>query len=240
MTAPRYHPRLLPLLGLWLVMSFAPAAATAQTIYWGSAANDFLFDSTGAPLDDSYTFELGTFGVFLPDDTNLDQWQTHWKVLDRAVAPAASGWNAADGFFSGTVTLQADGSSSRGPDLGTSFTFNPGEQAYIWVFNSPAMATGTEWSLVTNDSSDGLAADDWLIPALPDPCGCSSGADSLEWRLSTASQPDFGGLNEEYGPGNVSSTPPTYSLQTATLPEPAGILLLLTAASLLHLPRSRR
>jgi hypothetical protein len=232
-----FLPLLALLLSAWLTST--PSPASAQTIYWGSATNDFLFDSTGSPLDSSYSFALGTFGSFTPDDTNMDQWLTNWKVLDLVTAPAASGWDPAQGFFSSSFTFLSDGTSSRGPDLGTGFVFSPGEQAYIWAYNSQTMNIGTEWALITNNTSDGSAADDWLIPALPDPCNCISGADSLEWRLSTASQPDFGGLNDQYGPGNVTNTPPTYSLQTAILPEPGTSLLVLTAATLL-LPRRRR
>ena len=231
---------LLSLLTLLLGVGFlvAPSTASAQTIYWGSAANDALFDSTGNPLDNSYTFEVGTFGSFIPDDTNMPLWLANWKTLDRVTAPAASGWDSTQGFFSSSFTLLSDGTSSRGAALGTGFVFSANEQAYIWAYNSQTMNIGTEWALITNNSTDGNAADNWLIPPLPDPCNCISGADSLEWRLSTASQPDFGGLNDEYGPGNVSSTPPTYSLQTAVLPEPSSALLVLTAS--LFMPRRRR
>jgi hypothetical protein len=213
--------------------------ASAATIYWGSSTNDLLFDSAGNPLDDSFTFELGTFGSFLPDASNVDQWLSNWKILDRLIAPAASGWNSDQSFFSGSLAIQADGTSSRGIDLGTTFVFSQGEQAYIWVYNSLAILPGSEWALVTNDSSYGNATDDWVVPALPDPCGCGSGADSLEWRLSFATVPEYGGVNDEYGEGDVSVVPPTFSLQTATIPEPSTTFLLLTAAGLLFHRRSR-
>jgi hypothetical protein len=218
------------LIGVGVLISALPASA--QTISWGSAANDFLFDSNGAPLDASFTFEIGTFGTFVPDDTNMSLWLANWKVLDRVTAPAANGWDPSQGFFSSSFTLLSDGTSSRGPAIGSGFVFSPGEQAFIWSYNSQTMNIGTEWALLTNNSSDGNAADNWIIPPLPDPCNCTPGSASLDWRLSTASQPDFGGLNNEYGPGNVTGTPPTYSLQTAILPEPGSSLLVLTAGLL--------
>ncbi len=228
----------LLLSALLALVSISPASAA--TIFWGSSVNDLLFDSTGAPLDDSFSFEIGTFGAsFIPDDNNKDLWLANWKILDRVTAPASSGWDSSTQFFSSSLTLLPDGTSSRGPDIGTNFVFSEGEQAFIWVFNSQTLDIGTEWALVTNNSSDGSSDDDWLIPPLPDICGCSSGGDSLEWRLSTASQPDFGGVNDRDGPGNVTDTPPSYTLQTATLPEPGSSFLILTAGLLLRLRRRR-
>lgn len=224
----------------WLCSFLLPAAflpAGAATIYWGSAVNDQLYDSYGSALDDSFTFELGTFGDFVPNDDNLHLWLENWKVLDRVTAPASSGWDSGSGFFSSSVSLLPDGASSNTGVGG--FVFSPGEQAYIWVYNSQALEPDTEWALITNNASDGNTDDDWLIPALPLDCGCGSGAESLEWRLSTATQPDFGGVNDEYGPGNVSDTPPSFALQTAILPEPGGVLLLLSAAAFLGLRRQR-
>lgn len=217
-------------------------AAPAATIYWGSASNDLLFDSAGTPLDNTFTFELGTFGSFLPEASNVDQWLSNWKILDRLIAPAASGWNSSDSFFSGTLAIQSDGTSNRGADLGTNFVFAAGEQAYIWVYNSLGIIPGSEWALVTNDSSDGNTADDWIVPPLPDPCGCTGGAESLEWRLSLATVPQYGGVNDEYGEGDVSVVPPTFSLQTATIPEPSTGFLILVAGLLMQIRqrRSRR
>lgn len=219
----------------WILSS---SNASAQTIYWGSAVNDALFDSAGNPLDSSFFFEIGTFGSFIPTDENMSFWRDNWKVLDRVSAPAASGWDPAAGFFSSSFTLLSDGTSSRAPELGSSSIFTGGEQAYVWISNSQQMQIGTEWALVTNDGRDGLSTDDWRLPPLPDPCGCGSGASSLEWRLSNASTPGFGGLNNELGPGNVSGSPASFSLQTAVLPEPGSAVLILSAA-LLRLRRRR-
>jgi hypothetical protein len=223
-----------------LTALIASTPTRAVTIFWGSSVNDLLFDSSGNPLDDSFTFEIGTFGSsFNPEDANKELWLANWKILDRVTAPASSGWDSATQFFSSSFVLLPDGTSSRGTEIGTNFVFSAGEQAFIWVFNSQTLDVDTEWALVTNGPTDGSTANDWIIPPLPDTCGCTSGSNSLEWRLSTSHQPDFGGVNDLYGPGNVTDTPPSYTLQTATLPEPGSSLLILAAGLLFRLRRRR-
>lgn len=214
-------------------------AARATTIFWGSSFNDLLFDSAGNPLDNSYTFELGTFGSFLPDASNVEQWFSNWKILDRLIAPAASGWNSEQSFFAGSLTIQSDGTSDRAATIGTDFVFASGEQAYIWVYNDVGNVTGSEWALVTNDSSDGDSTDDWVLPPLALDCGCPSENLMLEWRLSLATTVPFGGVNDEYGGGEISGIPPAFSLQTAAIPEPSTAFLLLASSLFFH-RRKRR
>jgi hypothetical protein len=222
--------RLLLLGSLLLALSALPARAT--TIDWGNSAGDVLLSSNGVPLDDTYIFELGSFGGFTPTGLNQGDWLANWKPLDRAQAPAASGWNSAASFFSSSVTLLDGGISSESPPL-PAFTFAPGEQAYIFVYNSLALDGVSEWALITNNGLDGNAANDWLMPN-----AVGKTAIALEWRLSDASTVIHGGVNSMQGYGNYTFDPGTFDLQTHTVPEPAGVLLMAVAG--LHLLRRRR
>jgi len=110
-----------------------------------------------------------------------------------------------------------------------------GFQAYIWVYNNQAGDETSEWALITE--RDGLDA--WKIPS-------STGSQQNfpnQWRVSTATDILFGGINDIDGPGETSSgAPSTFALQTNTfLPVPeSGTTLLfgLTLGSLV-LRRSR-
>ncbi|MBX7207514.1 MAG: PEP-CTERM sorting domain-containing protein [Verrucomicrobiaceae bacterium] len=201
-----------------LVMS--ATSLPARTIDWGSAVGDTIVTSTGIPLDDTFIFELGTFGAFVPTEFNLDQWAANWKVFDRAIAPAANGWDSALGFVDSSATLQTNGTSSKSPPL-PGFTFAQGEQAYIWAYNGLTIDSLTEWALITNNSLDGNALDDWTMPAHADQT-----AQPLDWRLSTAGSVPFGGLNDVEGPGSYTVDPGTFALQTHTVPEPGTALLI--------------
>lgn len=225
------QPRLLGLLLALLLGGGLPLQA--RTIEWGNAVGDTVVTSTGIALDDSFVFELGSFGSFTPTESNLELWAANWKVFDTAVAPALEGWNSAAGFFSSAATMNAGGVSSESPPL-PSATFAEGEQAYIWVYNGLTIDALTEWALVTNNSLDGNIADDWLFPA---PGGKTDMP--LEWRISGATQVAFGGLNDVEGAGDYSVTPPSFDLQTHAVPEPASALLL-GLAGLLSLRRRQR
>ena len=106
--------------------------AQAGTIFWGSAFNDQLFDSNGVPLDESFSFEIGSFGSFVPTYQNVDLWGANWKVFDRAYDPDANGWKAEDQFFVGTVNYNTLGNSDS-PDANPTDVFAQGETAYLSV-----------------------------------------------------------------------------------------------------------
>ena len=56
-----------------------------QTINWHSTVFDTIVDSTGDPLDELFTVELGLFaGDFEPLETNVDDWLANWIVFDQA------------------------------------------------------------------------------------------------------------------------------------------------------------
>jgi hypothetical protein len=227
--------RLLP--ALFAMLLALPAASQAATIIWGSAVGDYIVTSTDTLLDDTYTFEMGTFGSFVPNENNMDDWLTNWKVFDRATY-ANGGWDPGQGFFSSEASLLSDGTSSKAGSVGA-YVFTPGEQAFIWVFNSTSMVPGSEWALITNNSLDGNPSDNWVIPAVPDPCNCGSPPVVVEWRLGNSSLPLFGGVNDDQGPGIYSVDPPAFALQTHVIPEPSGSLLILLAAAVVRLRRLR-
>jgi hypothetical protein len=228
--AMKLHRTILALALLVMTSQTLPA----RTIDWGSAVGDSLVTSTGLALDSTFTFELGTFGSFVPSEFNLDLWLANWKVFDRATAPAANGWDPALGFVSGSATLLTNGTSSDSPPL-PAFTFAQGEQAYIWVYNGFTIDALTEWALVTNNGSDGNALDDWTMPAHADQTALP-----LDWRLSNATQVPFGGLNDVEGPGDYSVIPPAFELQTHTVPEPGSALLIAISGLLFQVRRRLR
>lgn len=223
--------RIIPAL---VILAMSPTMLPARTIDWGSAVGDTIVQSNGVALDNSFIFELGSFGSFVPTEANLDLWQINWKVFDRAIAPAANGWDSANGFFSGTATLQSNGTSSDSPPL-PSYTFAEGEQAYIWVYNGFTIDALTEWALVTNNGLDGNLLDDWAMPAHADQTALP-----LDWRLSNSTQVPFGGLNNVEGPGAYTVTPQTFELQTHAVPEPASALLVGIAGLIFQFRRRPR
>lgn len=227
--------KLPPFLTLLVLLAAGMISLPARTIEWGNSVGDILVDSNGVALDDSYVFELGSFGLFTPTELNMDQWAANWKAFDRAEAPAAEGWNSAFSYFSSSATLETGGVSSESPPL-PAFTFQPGEQAFIWIFNVLDIEPGTEWGLFTNDSLDGNAGNDWLFPEPGDKTDLP-----LEWRLFDAQSVIYGGLHGEQGAGEYAVDPPAYQAQTHIVPEPSGALLLgLTAIVLIHVGRARR
>ncbi|MDZ4405379.1 PEP-CTERM sorting domain-containing protein [Prosthecobacter sp.] len=215
---------------LCLVLALAwMHGAHASTIFWGSQFNDLLFDSNGQPLDTSYSFEIGSFGSFVPTYQNVDQWEANWKVFDRAFDPDANGWNAAEQFFVGTVNHNLAGGSDS-PDANPADVFAQDEVAYLWVYNSKSIVPSSEWALVTDGSN---TANIWRFPDPADDSG------SYNWDLITADTPIIGGVNDMQGDGTFSVNPGTFSLQTAVVPEPGSAFLLFAAAAA-HLTRRAR
>ena len=218
---------------LFACLLLVVAPSRASTLIWGSSPGDELYTSYGAPLDDNFTFELGTFGSFIPTLANADQWLSNWKLFDRAEAPAVNGWNSGAGFIASGATITT-GYISDSPYASSSVTFAEGEQVYIWAYNTLTYAQGAEWALITNDTTDGNANDNWVIPA-PECCGDST----FEYRIEQATSVPLGGVNGDRGPGTFSADPPTYQLQTAAVPEP-GSAMLFSSIGLLTLLRRRR
>ncbi|MES2598539.1 MAG: PEP-CTERM sorting domain-containing protein [Verrucomicrobiota bacterium] len=214
------------------LIGISATAVHSRTIDWGSSVGGNILDSNGNALDDSYTFELGSFGSFIPTGDNLDQWQSNWKVFDRAVAP--DGWNSSASYFASSATLLNGGISDSSPPL-PAYSFAPNEQAYIFIYNAfNAMDLLSEWALITNDGFDLNSADDWRFPIPGDKTDMP-----LEWRVSEASTVIYGGVNNQQGAGNYTVDPANFDLQTHAVPEPAGALLIAITGFLTLLRRRR-
>lgn len=198
--------------------------AAARTINWGNSFGDSLFDSHGSALDDSFVFELGSFGSFTPTENNMEDWLANWKPFDRAQAP--DDWNPVDGFFYSSATMLNGQVSSAGLSPAV---FSPGEQAYIWVYNTQAMEFGhTEWALVTDVFN-------WNFPV-------ADGKEelSINWRLSTSNYLVYGGLHDVQGAGDYTVDPGSYAIQThSVVPEPSSVLLVVAAGALVMIRRRR-
>lgn len=214
---------------LFAALLLASPAVKGSGVGWGNAPFDSLslYDSTGALLDDTYIFELGTFGSFVPLISNLDQWQANWKLLDLAQAPDSSGWNSAAQYFTSSFTFETDGTVQG---LAGSSIFTTGEQAYLWV------RSGDEWALVT-DNVAGVGPDNiWQLPNPADSLG-----QPLTWNLNSATTAIIGGVNGTQGAGEYSVDPgASMRLQTHVVPEPGSAFLILLAGLLARLRRSVR
>lgn len=216
--------RVFPLLLTALVL--ASPAAKGSGVGWGNSPFDplSLYNSTGGLLDDSYVFELGTFGSFVPLISNLDQWEANWKLLDMATAPDTSGWNSGAQYFTSSFTFETDGTVQG---LTGSSIFTAGEQAYLWV------RSGDEWALVT-DNTVGTTSDHiWQLPNPADSLG-----QPLTWNLNTATTAVIGGVNATQSAGDYTVDPgSSMRLQTHVVPEPGSALLILVAGCLARLRR---
>lgn len=232
MKTHRLHRLLLALAALALLS--APASSRASTIFWGSDFNDFLYDSAGQALDDSFSFEIGSFGSFVPTLDNINEWVVHWKVFDRAFQDDPNGWNWQEQFFGGVATHTPTGGSDS-PEADPLSVFAQGEVVYLWTFNTKDRLVTTEWALITDGAAAGDTEADWLFP---DPADVGS----YTWYLGDADGLVFGGLNNTQGAGGFTGNPGAFTLQTATVPvpEPSSALLLLIGSSAWLMRRKTR
>lgn len=222
-------------------------ASGAEIIFY-SAYGDTLLNSTASVdnpnplssqrLDATFSFELGTFGGFIPTYGNISQWAANWKVFD-AYTVGNSGWDEPNQNIAGSDHLLPTGT----PTVGNSSSveadpldlFAQGERIYLWVFNSKSIVPGSEWALLTDSNPLDNTNSPWVMP---DP----SDTASYELHLREANEAVIGGVNGVRGPGgytyanppNINNTPTTttpFSIQTAVVPEPGSALLVFTAAA---------
>lgn len=232
----------------------------AGTIVWGGSVGDVNIDSQGNPLTSAMTFQLGVFadlddgGTFDPAQNDISLWESHWVAFDQsAYAEIQQNGQSTDfGLYTGGATLLTDLTSNSDsiPLSSPAATFTPGAQAYIWGFNTKEIGADAEWLLVTNDDSDGLVDDDWVIPT-----PSSHSPETLQMRIPGATTSVFGSLGTFrsddddadllIGEGVTLSTLDSFSIQTHThllpaVPEPSSFLLLLAGLGLFVGRRSRR
>jgi hypothetical protein len=222
MPRPSRHLFLLGVCLAGLLLSAGTARALI-TINWGSSLNSKLYDSNNVKLGDAFSFDIGSFGSFLPDASNVNLWSANWHAFDSAAV--GNGWNSSLGWIFSLATLKANSTSSESPPL-PAYTFFPSQKGYLWAYNSKTVSAGTEWALIT--------ANDWTFPTPADP------GYQLDWKLSTATTPIFGGLNNVQGPGAYSVSPPVFDLQTHQVPEPGSALLVAVAGLMVFSSRRRR
>lgn len=209
-----------------LTMAVEPSLC-ATTIQWGSGYNDYLYDSNGTALDGNYMMQAGVFLTsFTPTSSNLSLWEANWRVFDGV--SEGQGWSSADQEFLGTASLLAGGFSDSSAST-PGYSFVAGQQVYFWIYNSKSLTNGTEWALLTDNSTVGNLGNEWTMP--PPATG-----NTYQWLLLDADTPVYGGVNNIIGGGTPASVvPAAYSLQTysvVAVPEPSAALLIGAAGML--------
>ena len=242
---------------LLATLAISAPAARAAGIGWGNNAFDSdpnsgnplpMYNSQGGLLDNSFSFELGTWNTgFTPTAANVASWAANWNVISSAFAPGTNGWLSLDStdpnvndpaqnpqYFTRQITFNANGTVQGG----SGSIFHTNDQAYLWVFNNKTLDGTTEWALVTDGSVGATPDDVWHVP---DPSGTLNLP--VNWNLSTADTAVYGSVNGLTGAGDQAVNPGADRLQTfgvaSVVPEPGSALLLMLAGAAVHLRRRR-
>ena len=200
---------------LTLVFALIAVSAPARTISWRSGIGDTLVDSGGLSLTDAFIFELGAFDAgFTPDATNYGEWESRWHAFGQATYEPllGNGWEPGAQYFTKDTTVLGGQLSSESPPL-ASYAFTAGMQAFLWVYDSKTVAPTSEWALVGGSTWNFPSSD--LLNLTP-----------VVWELNSADRTIWGGANDIRGDGLYTALPGSFDLQTAAVPEPAGLVLL--------------
>ncbi|GHB92383.1 hypothetical protein [Cerasicoccus arenae] len=197
-----------------------PGALTAQiTINWGSGvAFNRIVESDGTTLpspSSGFSYELGTFGSFVPTASNYSEWSANWHAFDGDPFFYSIGASNV-GLYVDSATLDSSqNSNSTYPAVDPSYDFAVGQQAYVWIYNEndpTQINTSTEWALYTQ-LIDGSSPIDkaWQMP------DASSSTTTQSWYVTSADTAVWGGVDSgsDVGGGNIISTPGSYHVQTA-------------------------
>ena len=199
---------------LTLVFALIAVSAPARTISWRSGIGDTLVDSGGLSLTDAFIFELGAFDAgFTPDATNYGEWESRWHAFGQATYEPllGNGWEPGAQYFTKDTTVLGGQLSSESPPL-ASYAFTAGMQAFLWVYDSKTVAPTSEWALVGGSTWNFPSSD--LLNLTP-----------VVWELNSADRTIWGGANDLRGDGLYTALPGSFDLQTAAVPEPAGLIL---------------
>ncbi len=213
-------------------------ATAASSIEWGDAAFGTDLTSTNSLLDNTFHYELGTFGAFIPDEANLPLWRDSWKLLDT------TSYNTATKNFTDTAVINYNSVSSTWtadpanftPDPPSPSEFAEGEQVYIWIYNNLDRDATTEWGVFTRLGSTDSKLPDWQLPF-------GAGTQQtfpLSFYMPDVNNSPWGCTPDVTGPGSSTSPSGSYSYQThGFIPEP-GSALLLTLGGLVGFTRRRK
>lgn len=218
----------------WILLTYAVFGALcmprsdAQTLEWGMGVGAPLIDSDGDAIDDSFVFELGAFALnFDPDESNVGEWLTHWRVFDRLIYNDTFKFSTSSTTILNNVTSESQFASDQ-------LTFSSLD-AYIWVRKGDEPVPGSEWFLGR--------VQNWTFPEFGGDC-CET--DWIQWttsELTTSDIPNWGRHNNVSGlKGEFTFTPNEGfdGVQTHTfIPEPSSSLLLMLGAAGLVLTRRR-
>ncbi len=234
----------------WILLTYAVFCALciprsdAQTLEWGVPVGIPLINSNGVSwydedgaawidadgdgVHDQFVFELGAFALnFDPNESNVGEWLTHWRVFDRLI------WDPTFIFSTSSPTILNNVTS--GSDFASDSTFSfAGLDAYMWVRFGNEPVPGSEWFLAR--------AGEWKFPLVAGDC-CET--EFIDWSFSDLTSgdiPKWGVQNNVPGPGvsNFEAPDGFDGIQTHTfIPEPSSALLTFIAGFGLLLRRRR-
>ncbi len=200
-------------------------------VRFGSTLGAENLQSGGAPIDTSFTFELGAFdGSFIPTAANTDQWLDNWVAAPNSASNPSGGSSVpytqvpigpvTSNSFDGTTRL--DGNPPN---------FTSTDRAYIWGYDDRGEGDGGgvgEWILLTNPG--------WTYPNDPG-AGVNFGSDFQVSDGGTSTvlgsvNPAWSGLDDDPHMVTASVLIPA--------PEPSATVLLFAGVGLLTVRRRRR
>lgn len=229
------------ILVIFALLGSVQTVSHANSIEWGDQVFHNDRTSSGALINSTFKFELGTFGNTDLASTPLSDWRLNWKLLDT------TGYNDTTKHFSDTATINFNmGDTSWSPDAGN---FPPpaptpvphldeGEQVYIWIYNNLNRDATTEWGIFTRIG--GTAEHPaWVLPKGPS----SHSVLPQTMFISEVDYAPFGGVPGSQN-GGTYTPQGNFAFQThsfgSSIPEPASEYLLGGLGMLVLVNRRRR